>query len=127
MPVLRGLQTFYLVRAEHKTARELGEQLLTLAQRVQDPVFLLGAHFALGQTLYNLGELASAQEHLEQGIALRDPQQYRSLAWAGAHPGGWPAYPMRPGSYGILAIRTRLSREATKLSLSLRSYLTPTA
>ncbi|MBI3756738.1 MAG: AAA family ATPase, partial [Deltaproteobacteria bacterium] len=30
-PVLRGLQIFYLIRAEHKTARELGEQLLTLA------------------------------------------------------------------------------------------------
>jgi TOMM system kinase/cyclase fusion protein len=87
IPVLRGLQTFYLTRAELQTARELGEQLLTLAQRVQDQVFLLGAHFALGQTLYFLGELASAREHLEQGIALHDPQQYRSLAWAGAHPG----------------------------------------
>jgi predicted ATPase len=86
-PVLRGLQIFYLIRAEHKTARELGEQLLTLAQRVQDPVFLLGAHFVLGQTLYFLGELAPAREHLEQGIALYDPQQYRSLVWAGAHPG----------------------------------------
>jgi predicted ATPase len=86
-PVLRGLQIFYLVRAEHKTARELGEQLLTLAQRVQDPVFLSGAHSVLGQTLYFLGELASAREHLEQGIALYGLQQYRSLAWAGAHPG----------------------------------------
>jgi predicted ATPase len=86
-PVLRGLQIFYLIRAEHKTARELGEQLLTLAQRVQDPVFLPGAHFVLGQTLYFLGELASAREHLEQSIALYGPQQYRSLAWAGAHPG----------------------------------------
>jgi predicted ATPase len=87
IPVLRGLQIFYLVRAEHKTARELGEQLLTLAQRVQDPVFLLGTHLALGQTLYPLGELASAREHLELGIALHDPQQNRSLAWAGSHPG----------------------------------------
>ncbi|MBI3796176.1 MAG: hypothetical protein HY268_04295, partial [Deltaproteobacteria bacterium] len=41
----------------------------------------------LGQTLYFLGELASAREHLEQSIALYGPQQYRSLAWAGAHPG----------------------------------------
>jgi class 3 adenylate cyclase/predicted ATPase/DNA polymerase III delta prime subunit len=85
-PVLRGLQVFYFIRAEYKTARELAEQLLTLAQRVQDPVLLVGAHLALGQTLYLLGELASAREHLEQGIALYDPQQYRSLAWAGGHP-----------------------------------------
>src|SRR5262249_435727 len=86
-PVLRGLQLFYCGGAQDKRARERGEQLLTLAQRVQDPVFLLGAHFALGQTLYFLGELASAREHLEQSIALYDPQQYRSLAWAGPHPG----------------------------------------
>ena len=75
------------MRAEHKTARELGEQLLTLAPRVQDPVSLLEAHFPLGQTLYFLGELASARELLEQCISVYNPQQYRSLAWAGAHPG----------------------------------------
>jgi hypothetical protein len=32
--MLWGLWDFYLVRAEHKTARELGEQLLSLAQNV---------------------------------------------------------------------------------------------
>ncbi|HJY83783.1 MAG TPA: adenylate/guanylate cyclase domain-containing protein [Candidatus Binatia bacterium] len=85
-PVLRGLQAFYLLRARHKTARDLAEQLLALAQRVQDPILLLGAHFALGQTLYMLGELTSAQEHLEQGIALYNPQQHRSPAWAGIPP-----------------------------------------
>ncbi len=85
-PVLRGLYVFYAARAEYQTARGLAKQLLTLAQRVQDPALLLGAHFALGQTLYCLGELTFAREHLEQGIALYDPQQYRSLAWAGGHP-----------------------------------------
>src|SRR6266545_3022278 len=85
-PVLRGLYVFYSARAEYQTARGLAKQLLTLAQRVQDPALLLGAHFSLGQTLYFLGELTSAREHLEQGIALYDPQQYRSLAWAGGHP-----------------------------------------
>ena len=32
---------FYLVRAELQTARELAEQLLSLAQSVQDPALLL--------------------------------------------------------------------------------------
>src|SRR5262249_19759542 len=85
-PVLRGLQVFHFIRAEYKTAQELAEQLLTLAQRVQDPALLLGAHIALAQTLYMQGELTSAREHLEQGIALYGSQQYRSLAWAGGHP-----------------------------------------
>jgi predicted ATPase len=69
------------VRAEHQTVRELGEQFLTLAQSVQDPVLLLEAHRALGNTAFWLGEVASAQAHLEQSIALYDPQQHRALAF----------------------------------------------
>ena len=61
-----------------QTARELGEQLLSLAQSVQDPTLLVVAHYGLGMTLFCLGEFASAREHLEQGIALYDPQQHRS-------------------------------------------------
>jgi predicted ATPase len=76
--VLWGLLTCYLVRAEHQTARELGEQLLTLAQRQQDAALLLVGHFALGAALYCLGAFAPACEHLEQSIALDDPQQYRA-------------------------------------------------
>jgi len=69
-------------------ARELGEQLLQLAQREQAPALLVEAHRALGTTLFFLGELAPARGHLEQGIALYDPQQHRSLAFRyGADPG----------------------------------------
>jgi class 3 adenylate cyclase/predicted ATPase len=76
--VLVGLWTFYAIRAEHKTARELAEQCLSLAQNVYNPIFLVGAHDALGETLFFLGEFALAREHLEAGIALYDPQQHRS-------------------------------------------------
>jgi predicted ATPase len=78
--VLHGLYRFYYVRAELKTAHELGEQCLRLAQSVQDPGLLLEAHRPLGLTSFNLGELATAREHLEQAIALYDPQQHRSHA-----------------------------------------------
>ncbi|MBI3756512.1 MAG: AAA family ATPase [Deltaproteobacteria bacterium] len=75
---LVGLWTFHLMRAEYKTARELAEQCLSLAQNAHNPLFLLGAHLMLGDTLFWLGEFALAQEHLEEGIALYDPQQHRS-------------------------------------------------
>ena len=39
-PVLLGLRTFHQVRGEFLTARELGEQLLGLAQREHDPALL---------------------------------------------------------------------------------------
>jgi predicted ATPase len=80
-PVLRGLWSYYLVRAEFQTAYTLGEQLLTLAQQVQDSAMLLGAHRALGATLFYLGAAASAHSHLAQGLALDDPQQHRAQAF----------------------------------------------
>ncbi|MGH7960521.1 MAG: winged helix-turn-helix domain-containing protein [Candidatus Binatia bacterium] len=45
-----------------------------------DPALLVVAHYALGATLCVLGELAAAQEHLEQCIARYDPQQHHALA-----------------------------------------------
>ena len=81
-PVLWGLCNFYLVRAEHKRAHELAEQMLRLAQSRQDPALLLEAHSTSGDVLYLQGELAPARTHLEQGIALYDSQQHHSLAFS---------------------------------------------
>jgi predicted ATPase len=79
--VLRGLWYFYLHRMELQTARELGEQLLTLAQQVGDSALLLEAHSALGNTLNYLGEFASTQAHFARGIALYDRQQHHAHAF----------------------------------------------
>jgi predicted ATPase len=80
-PVLCGLWRFYVVRSELQTARELAEQLFSLAQRLQDPALLLEAHRVMGQTMFWLGEMAPARAHLEQGMALYDPQRHRSHAF----------------------------------------------
>src|SRR5262249_29921761 len=48
--VLFGLRTFHHVGGELRTARELGEQLLRLAQREHDPALLVDAYLALGST-----------------------------------------------------------------------------
>src|SRR5438128_10620215 len=80
-PVLRGLWNFYLIRMELRTARELAEQLLSLAQRAQDPALLQQAHSALAGALVHLGEFAATQAHLQQGLALYDPPQHRALAF----------------------------------------------
>src|SRR5439155_19982865 len=87
--VLWGLWLFYFVRGELQTTRELGEQLLTLAQHAGDPALLLQAHHALGPSMLSLGELAAAHGHLEHGIALYDPQHHRShaLLYGGHDPG----------------------------------------
>ena len=79
-PVLKGLCVFHTTLAEHKTARELAEQCLRLAQSTQDPALLTEAHYGLGNTLYYSGEFALAREHFEQSLARYDVQQHRSHA-----------------------------------------------
>ncbi len=78
--VLGGLSAFYLVRGDFHTSRELGEQLLHLAQNMGNPSLLVRAHSALGPTLFYLGEFAPSREHLEQGITLYQAQRHHSHA-----------------------------------------------
>ena len=66
---LAGLDTFYRARGELHTAWELGEQLLSLSQRLHDPEWLAFAHHRLGMTLYHQGELIAARAHQEQALA----------------------------------------------------------
>jgi predicted ATPase/DNA-binding winged helix-turn-helix (wHTH) protein len=77
LPVLAGLQRFYLVRAAHPRALELGERLLRLAERFQEPAFLLEAHGALGATRRFLGQFDTALTHQKEVIARYAPRGSR--------------------------------------------------
>jgi DNA-binding winged helix-turn-helix (wHTH) protein/predicted ATPase len=79
-PTLQGLCEFYRNRGALQTARELGEQLVRLAQRTAVPTLRLEAHIALGTTLFHLGEYVTAWSYLEQGIALTHQTAQPSLA-----------------------------------------------
>jgi predicted ATPase len=86
-PVLWGAWMSAFARAELQSARELGEELLTLAESRQDPALLLGAHQALGQIFSQLGECTLARVHLEQGMALSTLQpQYSQVFLYGQEP-----------------------------------------
>jgi class 3 adenylate cyclase/predicted ATPase len=80
-PVLVGLWRFYLNRPQLHTARELGDTLLRLAQRADDPALAVLAHYALGATWFFLGALPAARTHLEEGIACYTPDQRRVPAF----------------------------------------------
>jgi len=86
--VLRGLWQFYNGRGAYQTARELGEQCLQLAQQEDDTAHLVEAHHTLWTTRFLLGELPLAHTHLEQGLALYDPEQHRTLALLYGHDPG---------------------------------------
>jgi class 3 adenylate cyclase/tetratricopeptide (TPR) repeat protein len=78
-PVLYGLYRFYLGRLQLHTAREIGETLLRLAQRAEDPVLAVLAHYALGMTWLCFGALPAARLHLEEAIARYTPDLRRAL------------------------------------------------
>lgn len=96
-PLLRGLVSFYQVRARYTAAREVGEELLALCETVDDPAALVQAHYGHGVTLYDVVDLAPARAHLERARSLYDPETHPthvevyggydpgvgSLAWLG--------------------------------------------
>lgn len=88
-PALWGQWGFYFIGGKLQTARELGEQLLSIAQRAQDPALLVEGHHALWPALFFLGEFALTRAHLEQGLALYDAQQHgaRAFFYGGHDPG----------------------------------------
>jgi predicted ATPase len=72
--VLEGLLSLHLVRADHRTARELAEELLRLAQGGMSVAHLVNAHRMLGNIYVHLGEFQVARVQLEQGAAIAATQ-----------------------------------------------------
>jgi class 3 adenylate cyclase/tetratricopeptide (TPR) repeat protein len=121
--VLVGLWRFYYSRARLHTARELAEQCFTLAQYLREPTVLQEGYQILGSTFFFMGDQVAAHEHLQQGIALYNPQQSGTLAFSrGTDPGvvclcragwvlWWLGYPDKAlaRSHEAIALAQRLS------------------
>lgn len=97
-PLLRGLVSFYQVRARLTAASEVGEELLALCERGDaDAEARVQAHYGHGVTLYDNGRLEPARVHLERALELYDVERHPkhveiyggydpgagSLAWLG--------------------------------------------
>lgn len=127
-PVLWGLAMARNLRGELRVGRELGDRLLVLAERANDPALLLEAHHAGWGNLSILGELTSAWFHLEQGFAIYDQQKHKHHAflYGGHDPGvccgyhaaevlwllGYPDHALRR-STDSLALARELSHPST--------------
>ncbi len=85
LPALFMLANFYHARAQHEKSFAVGEQMLQIAQRTQDPAQVALAHMALGANLLMLGKLGAAQGHLERAIDLSGPHQRRGLSFLVGH------------------------------------------
>ena len=85
---LLGLRIHNMTRANYAVACELGERMLRMAEHAKDLDWLLEAHGALGACLFLQGELDAAAAHLEQALALYDPERHQAHVFAhGVDPG----------------------------------------
>lgn len=71
--VLRGLQTFYMVRGQLTKARPIGRRLVAEAEEFEDVGTRLQAHRPHGLCLCYMGDFADARFHLETALSLYDP------------------------------------------------------
>ncbi len=86
--VLLGLWRFYNTRSNFPLARQLGEELLGLAERRDESPLYVVAHLTVGATCMWMGELNSAHRHLEEGISRYTPShQSVPMFRAGQDPG----------------------------------------
>ena len=61
----------------NRETHELGEQLLAMARRADDPILFAEAHYVLGVSLFWLGDFVRSREHLERAVAHYDPARHR--------------------------------------------------
>jgi class 3 adenylate cyclase/tetratricopeptide (TPR) repeat protein len=82
---LRGLMLYHLNLLEVEKTQHFAEEALRVAERLDDPARLVGAHVGLGGVLFWQGMLEPALARFRWGVELFDPSmQFRD--WPGAHP-----------------------------------------
>ncbi len=73
VPLIAGQWTFHLVRAEHRLALALGEQLEQIGETRNDAGAQLLGRYMQGATRFCLGEFVAARALLERSMGLADP------------------------------------------------------
>lgn len=80
-PVLRGLCTYYMMRAEFATALELATECLRIGDETGRPDQRIEAMAALGYTLVYLGRLVEGRSRLEDAVATYHATEDECASW----------------------------------------------
>ncbi|MGF6904198.1 putative ATPase/class 3 adenylate cyclase [Paraburkholderia sp. GAS348] len=137
-PVQLGLRTYYQLRAEYRTARELGERLLRMARQVGKPALLVEAHLALSASLFSAGDLEACRVHQEQALVfylqeMREEPVYSHvidpgvralsfLAWTLWHQ-GYPDQSSKRNREGLALARKYTGGSSLALTLAYTAQL----
>jgi predicted ATPase len=82
-----GQSRYHMFRGELDLALRLDEELLRLSCQRNDAAGLVLGHLSSGRNLRSAGRFASSRSHLEEVLALYDPNSHRSLVdQIGTHP-----------------------------------------
>jgi predicted ATPase/class 3 adenylate cyclase len=76
-PVLRGLASLYVYLGEFEKAAQMGEKILSLAERLDDASMRVEGHLVLGYNLAFRDNVNLGLEHLAKAIAGYDPDRFR--------------------------------------------------
>ena len=82
---LYGLWRYYALRSELTRSGMLADQLMDLAHTADDDDLLVEAERAAGVNLFHAGDLVSARQHLENGLALYEYDQHHRHAFVYGH------------------------------------------
>jgi predicted ATPase len=84
-PALYGLWRMLAIRGQLQAAQAVGDELMGLALRTQDPDLVLEAYRAAGGIAFHLGELSQARTLMEQGLALYDHRHHADHSFLYGH------------------------------------------
>src|SRR5262249_29556784 len=115
---LEGLRQCAVGRGEYRQALALGTQCLEVAQGLADPVLLTQAYTGLGTSTFFLGNFATSQAHLAQGLRYSKAQpqaglvtQYRHDPGVLCHTyGAWVRWFLGYPDQAIVAMQQALTR-----------------
>ena len=87
-PILRGLASFYNLRAEFAKGAKVGREILRLAEAQDDASMRVDGHLVLGSSLAMHHDLHGGLEHLDMAIACFESQHHPSRRFGlGNNPG----------------------------------------
>jgi len=69
--VIGGLNAFYVVRADHRRANQLANEMLEVAAAEKSEALSIEGHYVLGVSLFWLGRFAESLEHSRLGSVVR--------------------------------------------------------
>lgn len=137
-PVLYGLWSYHIVRAQHHTALELGQEILEIGTAAHDTGLIIEGSKAVGWSCFFLGRLDRARENFERVLELYDEEQHGSHTYTfGDHPWtsaagclsqvlwlqGYPEQAIRLNSEVVARIRTLNHPYSAAFGLDVASFV----